>query len=257
MAVLSRSVYVLSIIDALVIACVSFIGFSFVAHTYAQLFIVVGLFLFSVLFLLGMKGFYKIRKYGWKDIYLLFEGILVGSFLGAILAIPILKDFVIGMFLDLGVSKAVVDVRGNRVDSQCRTSISDLGEDQLLKVELALTPELCGKAAYKVYRIHDDVAEALPTNGKGERIEVNETKDKLTIYTYKFSTYAIYYSDEEVLDADTPTTEVSSGGKDNESAGVVLEEPPVKKKNMFLILIAGITIVALAGSGAVCLRKNK
>lgn len=99
MAVLSRSVYVLSIIDALVIACVSFIGFSFVAHTYAQLFTVVGLFLFSVLFLLGMKGFYKIRKYGWKDIYLLFEGILVGSFLGAILATPILKDFVIGIVL--------------------------------------------------------------------------------------------------------------------------------------------------------------
>ena len=167
------------------------------------------------------------------------------------------KDFVIGMFLDLGVSKEVVDVRGNRVDSQCRTSISDLGEDQLLKVELALTPELCGKAAYKVYRIHDDVAEALPTNGKGERIETNETKDKLTIYIYKFSTYAIYYSDEEVLDADTPTTEVSFGGKDNESAGVVLEEPSVKKKNMFLILIAGITIAALAGSGAVFLRKNK
>ena len=88
MAVLSRSVYVLAIIDALIIAFISFFTFSFVAKTYGSLFLTVGLFLLSIMLLLGMKGFYKVRKYGWKDIYLLFEGIFVGAFLGAILAIP-------------------------------------------------------------------------------------------------------------------------------------------------------------------------
>lgn len=90
MAVLSRSVYVLAAIDSLIIAFVSFLSFSYVSQTYAQLFSVVGIFLFSIIFLLGMKGFYKVRQYNWKDIYLLFEGIFIGSFLAAILSIPVL-----------------------------------------------------------------------------------------------------------------------------------------------------------------------
>ena len=99
MAVLSRSVYVLAVIDALIIAFVSFLSFSFVARTYLNLFLVVGLFLISILVLLGLKGFYKIRKYGWKDIYLLFEGVFVGSFLAAILAIPLLGGLALYLVL--------------------------------------------------------------------------------------------------------------------------------------------------------------
>ena len=99
LAVLSRSVYVLAVIDALIIAFVSFLSFSFVARTYLNLFLVVGLFLISILVLLGLKGFYKIRKYGWKDIYLLFEGVFVGSFLAAILAIPLLGGLALYLVL--------------------------------------------------------------------------------------------------------------------------------------------------------------
>ena len=79
MAVLSRSVYVLAVIDALIIAFVSFLSFSYVSQTYEQLFIVVGLLLASIMILLSLKGFYKVRKYGWKDIYLLFEGIFLAK----------------------------------------------------------------------------------------------------------------------------------------------------------------------------------
>ena len=52
MAVLSRSVYVLAAIDALFVAFITFLSFSFVAKTYANLFLVVLLFLLSIMVLL-------------------------------------------------------------------------------------------------------------------------------------------------------------------------------------------------------------
>ena len=93
MKVLSRSVYLLGIIDAIIIAFVAFLSFSYLANTYANLFIIVGFFLISILSMLGMKGFYKLRQYGWKDIYLLFEGIFLGAFIATTLSIPILGGF--------------------------------------------------------------------------------------------------------------------------------------------------------------------
>ena len=99
MAVLSRSVYLLAAIDALFVAFITFLSFSFVAKTYANLFLVVLLFLLSIMVLLGMKGFYKVRKYGWKDIYLLFEGIFVGAFLAGLLAIPVIGGLALYLIL--------------------------------------------------------------------------------------------------------------------------------------------------------------
>ena len=61
MKVLSRSIYLLGIIDALIIAFVTFFSFAFIAKTYSNLFVIVGLFLISILLMLGMKGFYKLR----------------------------------------------------------------------------------------------------------------------------------------------------------------------------------------------------
>jgi hypothetical protein len=99
MTVLSRSSYVLAVFDALIITFISFCTFCFVAQTYAQLFIVVGLFLLSIMFVLGIKGFYNVRKYCFKDIYLLFEGVFIGSFLAGILAVPVLGG--LGIYLIL------------------------------------------------------------------------------------------------------------------------------------------------------------
>lgn len=90
MAVLSRSVYVLAVIDALIIAFIGIISYPI---------IVAGLLLVSILLLLGMKGFYKVRKYGWKDIYLLFEGIFIGTFLTGFLATPIIKEFALDIII--------------------------------------------------------------------------------------------------------------------------------------------------------------
>jgi hypothetical protein len=49
--------------------------------------------------LLGMKGFYKVRKYGWKDIYLSFEGIFIGAFLAGILSAPIVGGLALYLIL--------------------------------------------------------------------------------------------------------------------------------------------------------------
>ena len=99
MAVLSRSVYVLAILDALLIAFITFISFSIVCQTYAQLFTIVGFFLISIILILGMKGFYKVRQYNWKDLYLLFEGIFIGSFLAGILSTTVLAGLALYLII--------------------------------------------------------------------------------------------------------------------------------------------------------------
>ena len=48
---------------------------------------------------LGLKGFYKLRNYGWKDIYLLFEGIFIGAFIAAILSISVLGGLALYLVL--------------------------------------------------------------------------------------------------------------------------------------------------------------
>ena len=99
MSVISRSVYVLAVIDALITAIVCFFSYAFLARTYTNLFIIIGIFILSVMFVLGMKGFYKLRQYKLKDIYTLFEGIFIASFLAGILCIPVIEG--ISIYLTL------------------------------------------------------------------------------------------------------------------------------------------------------------
>ena len=87
MTALSKSVYVFGVIDALITALVGTVVFSFAARTYFQLFTVAIVFALLVLLMLNIKGFYQIRKYGLRDVYLLFEGILIASFITVILFI--------------------------------------------------------------------------------------------------------------------------------------------------------------------------
>ncbi len=103
MAVLSRSVYVLAIIEALITAFVALLSFAFVAQTPAKLFIVAFIFVVSIITALTLKGFYSIRKYSLKDIYLLFEGIFIASFAATALSVPVLGGFAYALALyDIG-----------------------------------------------------------------------------------------------------------------------------------------------------------
>ena len=99
MAAISKSVYIFAILDALWTAFVAFVSFSMIARTYPQLYSVVMLFVLSILVVLGIKGFYKVRAYNFIDIYKLFEGIFLASFMAGILSIPLLGG--IGIYLIL------------------------------------------------------------------------------------------------------------------------------------------------------------
>lgn len=93
MAVLSRSLYVLAVIDALIITFVSSTFFGMVTSDFKTLLGVIILFVAAIMTILAAKGFYKLRKYAFKDIYLLFEGVFIGSFFASLLAIPVLGGF--------------------------------------------------------------------------------------------------------------------------------------------------------------------
>lgn len=84
MPVISRSVYVLAIVDALVIMLTTMFTYAGYVGGYGLLAITL-LTLAVFLFIFYSKGFYSIRGYGIKDVYLLFEGVAVSTALLAIL----------------------------------------------------------------------------------------------------------------------------------------------------------------------------
>ena len=87
MAVLSRSVYVLAAIDAVIITLCSFICYGGIVRYTGSLFIITLLFVASILFILALKGFYRLRKYQPLDLYTMFEGVFVGSFLATLVTV--------------------------------------------------------------------------------------------------------------------------------------------------------------------------
>lgn len=99
MAVLSRSIYVVALIDALIIVLSTFLLFSIVAGTFANLFLITIIFLVTMILTLLLKGFYKVRKYTFKDVYLLFEGVFISSFIATALVSPILGGFAFALAL--------------------------------------------------------------------------------------------------------------------------------------------------------------
>ena len=93
MAVLSRSVYVLAVIEFLIIAMATFIGYIPGGVNWMQAIVTCCIFAVVVLLILSLKGFYKVRKYTFKDIYFLFEGIFIAIFIAAAISVLVLKGF--------------------------------------------------------------------------------------------------------------------------------------------------------------------
>lgn len=93
MTVLSKSVCVFAFIDILTTAFIAYLSFGLIAPNMKILAAIVFIFAFVMLIMLNAKGYYRLRKYGWKDIYGLFEGIFLACFLAGILIIPMIKGF--------------------------------------------------------------------------------------------------------------------------------------------------------------------
>ena len=103
MSVLSKSVYVFSAIDAFVTAFVAYISFAIIAPTPKSLLAIIFIMTAVMLIMLNAKGFYQPRIYGFKDIYKLFEGIVIACFLSGVFMIPILHGYAAVLLLyDIG-----------------------------------------------------------------------------------------------------------------------------------------------------------
>ncbi len=81
------------------------------------------------------------------------------------------------------------DISVNKIiNGQDKGKLKELPEP--VKIRIELTGELAGRSGYSVYRVHDDVAERMTSSRSSE--EYYELGDGyITIYTKKFSTYAI------------------------------------------------------------------
>lgn len=93
MAVLSRSIYVLAVVEALVIAFATIYSYATIFTNLLQLIAVVIIFISTIMIVLGMKGFYSPKKYSFKDLYFLFEGIFIAAFIASFISIPFLGGF--------------------------------------------------------------------------------------------------------------------------------------------------------------------
>ncbi len=117
-------------------------------------------------------------------------------------------------YYDISVKKIIDDVT---------TNLKELPVP--VKIEILLTEELADRTGYSVYRIHEGVAERMSSSRSStEYYEVNG--DVLTIYTRKFSTYAITASrsvigeyEEEELDDTNNWAATDVRGKYVDSTG--------------------------------------
>jgi len=90
---LSKSAYIFAFIDAFVTAFIAYISFAVISPSVKSLLLIMFIFVAVMLIMLNVKGFYQSRKYGFKDIYRLFEAVFLACFLSGIIIIPILKGF--------------------------------------------------------------------------------------------------------------------------------------------------------------------
>ncbi len=102
MTLISKSHYTLAFIDSLIIAIMSCISFSLVAQTYLELFVTALVVVFVVITTFILKGVYRLEKCKLKNLYILFESLLIGLFLTGGLLVPFLKGLALqSVLIDL------------------------------------------------------------------------------------------------------------------------------------------------------------
>ncbi len=99
MAVLSRSIYVLAIVDAIIVGFITFMNFYSITYSSVGAMTVATIFVLVNMLILMLKGFYTVRQYTFKDIYLLFEGIFIATFLSGLILIRGWNTFVLSVLL--------------------------------------------------------------------------------------------------------------------------------------------------------------
>ena len=87
MTALSRSVYIFGFIDALISSFIGALSFITVAKSYPEWGLEIIVFTALILLMLNIKGFYNIRKYCIRDIYHMFEAILIAVIISVVIFI--------------------------------------------------------------------------------------------------------------------------------------------------------------------------
>lgn len=95
------------------------------------------------------------------------------------------------VFLDLSVKKTVTPKDGSGTE----TPLTELQKP--LDTHISLTADQQGKSDYTVYRHHGDKVDTITTtaNADGEKLELIDGGKTLLLWTKKFSTYAMAYSE--------------------------------------------------------------
>lgn len=101
-------------------------------------------------------------------------------------------DSNLALVMDYKLEKEVFDENGQKIDSASKMITQS---NVLLEILLPLPAELQGKADYAVYRVHNNVAEAMKANPDSDEEGFKVEGRYMTIYAQKFSTYAIGYTE--------------------------------------------------------------
>ena len=103
-------------------------------------------------------------------------------------------DSNLALVMDYKLEKEVFTADGTEVDGASQTITQST---VLLEIRLPLPVELQGKASYAVYRVHDNVAETMKANPCSNEEGFKVDGSYMIIYTKKFSTYAIGYTESD------------------------------------------------------------
>ena len=151
MPVISKSVYVLAIIDAFIIMVA--VLYSFISFVPISILLYLILwFLLITMLVLYIKGFYEIRRYRPRDIYLLFEGITIATVFAGIplclsgfniITVLLLVINAVITFVGILVTRAVYIAYLKFIKSTQNVLIVGAGQDgKLIAEEIQMRPEL-------------------------------------------------------------------------------------------------------------------
>lgn len=116
-------------------------------------------------------------------------------------------DSNLALVMDYKLEKEVFDENGQKIDTASKTITQS---NVLLEILLPLPAELQGKTDYAVYRVHNNVAEAMKANPGSDEEGFKVEGRYMTIYAQKFSTYAIGYT--EASGNNNNNNQTSGGG---------------------------------------------
>lgn len=155
MTVTSKSVNMLAVTDAIIVAVASMLCLMLTNTTTVGRLVSIAIFIVIVMLTLNLKGFYRTKKFRFKEIYLLFEGLIIASLVAgvitaAVLQIPVLVYMCslvllngVLIFLGIIISRIIYSIHKKFFKPTKNILIVGAGQDgKLIAEEIHSRPEL-------------------------------------------------------------------------------------------------------------------